>query len=295
MISIGLNLILGLLLSCALVLGLRLERRLRGLRQSHTDFAKAVGELDQAAARTESSLAALRAGTEESKDELVSRIDQARIACQRLEKLSADAERLANQPLALSHALAPPPARPVERAAASPLTPSPLVQAPLGASAFARPEPESPRSVPPIQIRPALVAAAPRSRAKMIDDDLFDFDAPVPPPRAEPHRLAAEPQPQTPIPLAAAPTAPAPRMAEPELQVEAPRQADRFAREAFYRRMLERDALEREMIQDNFAPEAFAEEPEPVYAGPTSSDPFESGRFANERRAMLAAVMGGRR
>jgi len=286
MISIGLNLILGLLLTCALVLGLRLERRLRGLRQSHTDFAKAVGELDQAAARTESSLAALRAGTEESKDELVSRIDQARIACQRLEKLSADAERLANQPLALSQVLAPPPARPVERTAASALMPSPLVQAPLGASAFARPEPEALR-------RAAPAPAAPRSRAKMIDDDLFDFDAPVPAPRAEPHRLA--PEPQAPIAMAPAPMAPAPRTADPEPLVEAPRQADRFAREAFYRRMLEREALEREMIQDNFAPEAFAEEPEPAYSGPASRDPFESGRFANERRAMLAAVMGGRR
>ena len=57
--------------------------------------------------------------------------------------------------------------------------------------------------------------------------------------------------------------------------------------------MLERDARERELIQDNFAPEALADEPS--FQDPANRDPFESGRFANERRAMLAAVMGGRR
>ena len=45
--------------------------------------------------------------------------------------------------------------------------------------------------------------------------------------------------------------------------------ADRAAREAFYREVLDRE---------NFAP-----------------DPFASGEFGRERRAMLAAVMGGRR
>jgi hypothetical protein len=299
MISIGINLILGLLLTCALIMGVRLERKLRGLRQSHNDFAKAVSELDQAAYRTEASLDALRTGAEDIKGELVSRIDQARIACQRLEKLSADAERAASQPLALSHTLAPPPpARPVERATPPHLAPSPLVQAPLGASAFARPEPEFVRSAAPIQTRPAPVAASPRSRAKMIDDDLFDSGAPIAALRAEP-RVAPEPPVHAmQARVAHAVMAPAPRMVAPEPVVEAPRPADRFAREAFYREMLERDARERELIQDNFAPNNFASEAladEPSFSEPTNRDPFESGRFANERRAMLAAVMGGRR
>ena len=98
MIAIGLNLILGMLLICALILGLRLERKLRGLRDSHADFAKAVSELDQAAGRTENSLATLRAGTETARNEVASRIDQARIACQRLEKLVADADKAADRP-----------------------------------------------------------------------------------------------------------------------------------------------------------------------------------------------------
>ena len=123
MISIGINLILGMLLTCALILGVRLEKKLRGLRQSHADFAKAVNELDGAAARTESSLQALRAGAETAKTEIASRIDQARIACQRLEKLSADAERVANQRPAAGPSAAPRPAaalRPPEPAAAPP-------------------------------------------------------------------------------------------------------------------------------------------------------------------------------
>ena len=243
MISIGLNLILGVLLFCALVLGLRLERKLRGLRDSHADFAKAVSELDRAAGRTEHSLAALHAGTETAKSEVASRIDQARVACQRLEKLVADADkaanRLASQPLALLDRAPPPPARPVQ---APPPAPAP--------SAIARPEP-----------------APSRSRAKLVDDDLF---AHGPAPAARPPVA-----PQADLdPFVAA--APAPRVvplkADNDPVIGAPR-TDRAAREAFFREMLERDD----------APE------------PASRDPFDQGRFAHERRAMLAAVMGGRR
>jgi hypothetical protein len=271
MISIGLNLILGVLLSCALVLGIRLERRLRGLRESHADFAKAVGELDQAAGRTENSLAALRAGTETAKSEVASRIDQARIACQRLEKLVADADkaatRLASQPLALLDG-APPPARPIQ---APPPAPAP--------SAIARPEPEL--------LRPAPEPAPVRSRAKLVDDDLF---AQGPPPARRPVAVdplaAAAPAPleleeigrHRPRPAQPAPQTArsAPFKADNDPVIGLPRQdraQDRAKREAFYREMLDGEG----------SPELDA------------FDPFEQGRFAHERRAMLAAVMGGRR
>jgi len=263
MISIGLNLILGVLLFCALVLGVRLERRLRGLRDSHADFSKAVGELDQAAGRTEHSLAALRAGTETAKTEVASRIDQARIACQRLEKLVADADkaatRLAAQPLALLDR-APPPARPVQ---AQPPAPAP--------SAIARPEPEFLRPAAPVQARPE--PAPSRSRAKLVDDDLFAQPSPAPvvrPPAAPPPaapRIEADPF------VASAPALRAvPLRADNDPMIGAPR-GDRAAREAYFRELLERD-----------------EAAEPAYR-----DPFAEGRFAHERRAMLAAVMGGRR
>lgn len=268
MISIGLNLILGVLLFCALTLGFRLDRKLRGLRQSHQDFAKAVSELDQAAARTEQSLASLRAGTETAKGEVASRIDQARLACQRLEKLVADADKA------------------IERAAAQPLLQQPLAlsqpidRAPslaAGPSAIARPDPAPVRPAAPVQTRPAPEPA--RSRAKRLDDDLFADGDPMvgAPPVREPLMREAEiRQPQFREPqLREA------QLREPvvrELQAAAPQlvadNSTRAEREAFYREMLDRGGP---------APER------------TVGDPLESGRFAIERRAMLAAVMGGRR
>jgi len=262
MISIGLNLILGVLLSCALILGLRLERKLRGLKDSHADFAKAVNELDRAAGRTENSLADLRAGTETAKSEVASRIDQARIACQRLEKLVADADkaadRLAAQPLPLIDR-APPPARPVQ---APPAAPAP--------SAIARPAPEFARPS-------AAAAAAPapaRSRAKLVDDDLFA--QPSAAPAARPAQVPPQAAPRPVVRRQVDVAAPAPRGLPPKADndpvIGLPRN-DRAAREAFFRDMLDGDA----------APELDA------------FDPYEQGRFTHERRAMLAAVMGGRR
>jgi hypothetical protein len=280
MIAIGLNLILGVLLICALILGLRLERKLRGLKDSNADFVKAVGELDQAAGRTEHSLAALRAGTETAKNEVASRIDQARVACQRLEKLVADADkaadRLAAQPLMLVDR-APPPARPVQ---APPPAPAP--------SAIARPEPEYMWADDVLTGRPAPAPApAPspaRSRAKLVDDDLFAH-GPAPAQR-KPRPVEAAPVPAPP-PLEieeigrnrgastfAQPARDIPLRADNDPVIGVSRSElddDRAAREAFFREVLERDAA------------------------PERGDAFEQGRFAHERRAMLAAVMGGRR
>ena len=164
MISIGLNLILGVLLFCAMVMGARLERRLRALREGHLDFAKAVSELDQAAARTEAGLASLRASSETARTELASRIDQARLACQRLEQLTADADKACGQPLALSHPVAQP------ATAAQPAR-TDLIRAVLDKSALTRGEPAVARPAAPPPMRPVSVAV--RGRA-MFDDDLFD-------------------------------------------------------------------------------------------------------------------------
>ena len=60
-IAIGLNLMLAGLLAAALMMGFRLNGRLKALRESHEGFAKAVAELDAAAARAEQGLADLRA------------------------------------------------------------------------------------------------------------------------------------------------------------------------------------------------------------------------------------------
>jgi len=151
MIALGLNVILGGLLICGLIMGLRLDRRLRDLRDGHAGFAKAVQELDQAAARTESSLAALRAGTEQARTDLAARIEQARLLTQRLDKLTLDAERVLEEPLTLTRPLAPERRPTSERAAREPVAPRPAT----ASSADLRPQ------------------SSPRSRVR-VDDDLFE-------------------------------------------------------------------------------------------------------------------------
>jgi hypothetical protein len=151
MIAIGLNCILGLLLVCGLMMGMTLNKRLRGLRDSHAGFAKAVQELDSAAARTEASLADLRAGTALAQTELAARIDQARLLTQRLDKLTADAaQALLEPPLSLNRT--------------------------LGSQAPGRPTPateRAPASMRPVALAQRPPASNPRSKV-IVDDDLFE-------------------------------------------------------------------------------------------------------------------------
>ena len=103
-VALTLNLALGALLIGAMILGLRLERRLKALREGHLGFAKAVSELDQASRRTEASLAELKDTAEDTRLVLASRIDTARVLSERLTGLIAEAETkleaLAKQPAA---------------------------------------------------------------------------------------------------------------------------------------------------------------------------------------------------
>jgi hypothetical protein len=115
LVAVGMNLMLAGLLVAALVMGLRLNARLKALRESHEGFAKAVAELDAAALRAEQGLADLRAATDEAVDLLADRIEKARALSQKLERqmqaaparpergrseaadLGADAERVAHR------------------------------------------------------------------------------------------------------------------------------------------------------------------------------------------------------
>ncbi|UTP40764.1 DUF6468 domain-containing protein [Phenylobacterium sp. LH3H17] len=85
-IAIGMNLMLAGLLTAALLMGYRLNARLKALRDSHEGFAKAVGELDAAAARAEQGLADLRAATDEAHDALADRIAKARELTAKLDR-----------------------------------------------------------------------------------------------------------------------------------------------------------------------------------------------------------------
>jgi hypothetical protein len=97
-ISLSLELLLAVLLIAALGFGWRLERRLRGLRESHGQFAQAVADLDRAAHRAEVGLAELRKATDEAIDLLAGRIEKARELAAKLEKLTQEGAAITQRP-----------------------------------------------------------------------------------------------------------------------------------------------------------------------------------------------------
>ena len=93
-VAAGLDGLLVLLLLLALGLGLQLNRRLKALREGQAGFAAAVIELNQAAARAEAGLQALKTASESAHDDLLARIETARGLVGRLERAGADAHRV---------------------------------------------------------------------------------------------------------------------------------------------------------------------------------------------------------
>jgi len=178
-IALTLNLLLGALLTAALGLGWRLERRLRALRESHRSFTGAVGDLDRAALRAEQGLADLRAATDEAAETLASRIERAQRLAERLDSGIARA--------AATREPEPTPApEPIAAASAAPmrrlrddlileaLEESPRERA-LGLfrERFATPaEARADLRAPTPPPSPFRQANAKRSRAR-VDDDLF--------------------------------------------------------------------------------------------------------------------------
>ncbi|WP_269716229.1 DUF6468 domain-containing protein [Caulobacter sp. NIBR2454] len=142
--GIALQILLAVLLVVALVFGMRLERRLKALKDSHEGFAKAVLDLDSAAQRAEQGLADLRAATDEAAEQLADRIDKARALTAKLDRGIAQASRGGES--ARPQANRPPVEPPVTRARAA-------------FAAVDRPPP------PPETLR---------SRPRADDDDLFD-------------------------------------------------------------------------------------------------------------------------
>jgi hypothetical protein len=167
--AIALNGLLAILLLVALGFGVRLERRLKALRDSHEGFAKAVADLDRAAMRAEQGLADLRAATDEAADTLADRIDKAQALATQLD------ERL-NRPMVTPSPAVPRPAIPRPERAPEPETPSETSRR-LRAEDFEKlldREARIPRDIaPPAAGRPSGPKETPRSRAR-IDDDLFE-------------------------------------------------------------------------------------------------------------------------
>jgi hypothetical protein len=154
-IAMIMNGLLGVLLIGALFVGWRLEGRLKALRASHLSFARAVEDLDRAAARAEQGLADLRAATDEAAESLSGRIERAKGLTARLERLTEEAAvaeaRLAAAP------------RPSPASASSPSAPS---AAPSQGrdNAFAR-------FAERYGATPRATAAAPQARHDLILED----------------------------------------------------------------------------------------------------------------------------
>ena len=179
LIAIGMNLLLAGLLVAAMVVGLRLNKRLKALRDSHEGFVVEVRELNIAAVRAEQGLADLRAATDEATDMLSDRIEKGRALAAKLEKLVAAAPEL-------------PRAMPVERLqprAMPPVAPAPRVEdgaeqrlsnlLAMARSRLAAKEAAQAEAQVPVEREP-LVGRAPlpgRRIAVTPDDDLFE-DAP---------------------------------------------------------------------------------------------------------------------
>ena len=87
LIGLAMNVLLAALLLAALMMGWRLNRRLKALRDSHEGFAAAVTDLNAAAMRAEQGLADLRAATDEAVDLLADRIDKGRSLAIKLDRL----------------------------------------------------------------------------------------------------------------------------------------------------------------------------------------------------------------
>lgn len=183
LIAIGMNLLLAGLLVAAMAVGVRLNGRLKALRDSHEGFEAAVRELNLAAVRAEQGLADLRAATDEAVDLLSDRIEKGRALASKLEKLVAAAPEL---PRAVA------PERPTARGI-PPVAPAPreaTTEDRLGALlAMARSRLQAEREAPApeahaqdvLREREPLVGRAPlpgRRIASTPDDDLFE-DAPL--------------------------------------------------------------------------------------------------------------------
>src|SRR5215207_1222602 len=116
-VVIGMNLLLGGLLVAAMIVGLRLNKRLKALRDSHEGFEAAVMHLNLAAQRAEQGLADLRAATDEATDMLSDRIEKGRALATKLERLVSAAPELprtaaSERPQPRSMPSVNPPARP---------------------------------------------------------------------------------------------------------------------------------------------------------------------------------------
>lgn len=188
-VALGLNLLLAALLLAALAMGFRLNSRLKALKDSHEGFARAVAELDAAAARAEQGLADLRAATDEATDELADRIEKARTLTAKLDRQLQSAPEAGPLSAPVS---GPPPAALRDAAARGDIDFAADVERvthKLGSLLSGAREPRPRRAPEPIVRR----EPAPTRQRPAFEDELFAEPGEVEPRRAEASRVESPP------------------------------------------------------------------------------------------------------
>ena len=189
-IAFCLDLILASLLLAALYVGLRLDRKLKGLKESHVGFAGAVAELDAAVVKAQDGLAALKATANQVETAIADRIQDAKGMTARLDQQTGAAKTAADKLEQLLERYASTPAhlRDREAEARSRQVGDPAVLSlrerisaarapgqPLAREALSRPAPAHDRGLGPL----------PRGRERDLsggrpaDEDLFDLIEPA--------------------------------------------------------------------------------------------------------------------
>jgi len=161
LVAIALNSLLAGLLILALILGMRLNQRLKALRDSQLSFARAITDLNAATTRAERGLADLRFASEEAAEGLGQQIDAARLLASRLERHT---QSLGSASL--------------RDVSGGPDPEGSKLGALLSGARQPRPRPEPEREIrrsDPLARRPGLY-----------DEDIFDRDGDLPPGRPTP-------------------------------------------------------------------------------------------------------------
>jgi hypothetical protein len=203
-VAFCMDLILASLLLAALLVGIRLEKRLKVLRESQAGFAGAVAELNAAVARAEHGLAELKAAALEAQTTVADRIQDAKGMTVRLERQAGAANEAADrlektmERYAAMPAREYPPARPAAPTAprefprpreagdpgVSPLRARTSEAAPrrehaLRPEALSRPEPSPASRLDALRPRAEERAGATALRRPAADDELFDIIEPA--------------------------------------------------------------------------------------------------------------------
>jgi hypothetical protein len=153
--------------------GLRLNSRLKALRESQDGFEVAVAELNFAAQRAEQGLADLRAATDEATDVLSDRIEKGRVLAARLESLTAAAPERPRTVERFAESRGLPP---VSAPAREDVTSQRLAALLALARGRLDAEAQRPAFAPlnPVEAAPSVARPAPRRFAITPDEDLFE-------------------------------------------------------------------------------------------------------------------------